>query len=110
MRAITLAQALEIIEGTFASAERRNAWSPALPHHSIAKSSRPASVKCRAIASGSAAARSGLIAGTGLSRCDGAIMGVRTSGMWMLVKVMWSAVMRACAHCLWRRTGYRSRS
>jgi hypothetical protein len=37
-----------------------------------------------------AAARSGLIAGTGLSRCDGAIIGVRTSGMWMLVNVMWS--------------------
>ena len=37
-----------------------------------------------------AAACSALIAGTGLSRRDGAIIGVRTSGMWMLVKVMWS--------------------
>ena len=27
------------------NAERRRAWSPALPHHSIARSSRPASVK-----------------------------------------------------------------
>lgn len=35
-----------------------------------------------------AAARSGLIARTGLSRCDGTIIEVRTSGMWMLVKVM----------------------
>ena len=37
-----------------------------------------------------AAARSGLIGGTGLSRCDGTIIGVLTSGIWMLVKVMWS--------------------
>src|ERR1700755_2201658 len=37
-----------------------------------------------------AAARSGLIGATGLSRCDGTIMGVLTSGIWMLVKVMWS--------------------
>src|SRR5579875_4124370 len=37
-----------------------------------------------------AAACSGLIARIGLSRRDGAIIGVRTNGMWMLVNVMWS--------------------
>ena len=37
-----------------------------------------------------AAACSALIGGTGLSRRDGTIIGVRTSGMWMLVNVMWS--------------------
>ena len=33
-----------------------------------------------------AAACSALIAGNGLSRRDGAIIGVRTSGIWMLVR------------------------
>ena len=37
-----------------------------------------------------AAACSAEIAGAGLSRPDGAIIGVFTSGIWMLVKVMWS--------------------
>ena len=37
-----------------------------------------------------AAACSAVIGGTGLSRRDGAIIGVFTSGMWMLVNVMWS--------------------
>src|SRR3954469_1093751 len=37
-----------------------------------------------------AAACSALIAGIGLSLRDGAIIGVSTSGMWMLVNVMWS--------------------
>lgn len=37
-----------------------------------------------------AAARSALIARTGLSRRDGTIIGVATSGIWMLVNVMWS--------------------
>ncbi|PQM44096.1 hypothetical protein C1Y40_05744 [Mycobacterium talmoniae] len=35
-----------------------------------------------------AAACSALIGGTGLSRRDGVIIGVATSGMWMLVNVM----------------------
>ena len=37
-----------------------------------------------------AAACSAVIGGTGLSLRDGAIIGVVTSGMWMLVNVMWS--------------------
>ena len=37
-----------------------------------------------------AAACSAVIGGTGLSLRDGAIIGVFTSGMWMLVNVMWS--------------------
>src|SRR3979409_269108 len=37
-----------------------------------------------------AAACSVLIGGIGFSRRDGAIIGVFTSGIWMLVKVMWS--------------------
>ena len=37
-----------------------------------------------------AAACSAVIGGIGLSRRDGAIIGVFTNGMWMLVKVMWS--------------------
>ena len=37
-----------------------------------------------------AAACSAVIAGIGLSRRDGAIIGVATNGMWMLVNVMWS--------------------
>jgi hypothetical protein len=35
-----------------------------------------------------AAACSGVIGGIGLSRRDGAIIGVLTNGMWMLVNVM----------------------
>ena len=37
-----------------------------------------------------AAACSAEIGGIGLSLRDGAIIGVLTSGMWMVVKVMWS--------------------
>ena len=37
-----------------------------------------------------AAACSALMGGTGLSRRDGAIIGVRTNGMWTFVNVMWS--------------------
>src|SRR4051812_4430642 len=37
-----------------------------------------------------AAACSAVIGGTGLRRREGAIIGVCTNGMWMLVNVMWS--------------------
>src|SRR5436190_16036221 len=37
-----------------------------------------------------AAAWSAVMAGIGLSLLEGAIIGVLTNGMWMLVKVMWS--------------------
>ena len=65
-------------------AERRSAWSPAFPHHSMASSSRPACVKWWAMTSGLAAA---------YSSCPTRICAARRCSAWrrLLSRLSWAA-------------------